>query len=671
MADQILKTVRITDNIKVEVLQQGKKRKYVIFYDGNNDYITGRRSGYDDTDKNNNTKSEKYDVAMSDDDVIEMALKAYNGRFGSYSKKFSITQNIYSDPAPARTYGNGDKSPYYLNNGCAINIQWIGKIPNPEFNPGTYSNLNDAEKAGKGSGKPRYLENSTITSTTDNADNSDTLPKSSWSVSPPVIFDDDPFGNSSTGTLVSAGQEVPVDYRDTSYVQDKIVTVTLSKGFTENDGKGYLVWTNHGLQYNTKALPNGTEYQKNVLVDAQGNIVDPEKYDDLTQEDLRKLRPVTVTTSGDIIENFRNDNKDSDIVSRVIEKFKNMVSQLHGISNNDYDLKLCAPDNEACSLIPYKSPLESPVKANDLQTPPGPTPSNANTKIKFTIDGLPTEIILKAKEDLDTFTIWAGPIPKISNGSGNIDDYEDGIGEEYIEGGFTGTEEDLIYQKEEKSFELEGGPEEFNKEVQKAAEVFESEPYVPSGKHNLDLVPGEYVTNSGKKIQLCCIDGKPVNVKIADALLDMIAAAKKDNITITVKSGFRSPYDSISAKSSKGFSVSASSQKYLWDLHKAGKGNVAAPPGSSNHGNGIALDLNAGGTSGARFAKPNRPVYTWLVKNSWKFGFIRAVAKEEWHFDYLPDLAKKGPYGKLPAQDLGRVDTKFYKDWGLDNISIA
>jgi hypothetical protein len=402
MADQVLKTVRITDNIKVEVLQQGKKRKYALFYDGNNDYITGRRSGYDDTDKNNNTKSEKYDVAMSDDDVIEMALKAYNGRFGTPQKKFYITQKTYSDPAPARTYGNGDKSPYYLNNGCAVNIQWIGRIPNPEFNPGTYSNLFRAAVAGKKDGKPRYLENSTITSTTD-SENKDNFPKSSWSVSPPI-------------TDGLPGKEVPTDYRDTSSLQNKIVTVTLPKGFTENGGKGYLVWTEGGLQYDSKSIPEDTPFRRTV--DIEGVPVD-----------IGGSKPKNQ------IVYFDGDKSDQHVLEQVINDFISKITSLHGIFR--YDLKLCAPDNETCSLVPYKSPLEPPVKVNDLQTPvetQTPVGASQSTKIKFTIDGLPTEIILKAKEDLDTFTIWAGPIPKINNGDGNIDDFEDGLSQEYKEG---------------------------------------------------------------------------------------------------------------------------------------------------------------------------------------------------------------------------------------------
>jgi hypothetical protein len=401
MADQLLKTVRITDDIKVEVYQQGKKRKYALFYDSNNSDINRRRS---DTE---NTKSEKYDVAMSDDDVIEMALEAYNNRFGSPAKKYYITQKTYSDPAPVRTYGNGDKSPYYLNNGCAINIQWIGKIPNPEFNPGTYSNLYDAAQASEDAGKPRYLENANITSTSDDASNSDILPKSSWSVSPPIT----------DGSIYE--KEVKPDYRDTSYVSDKIVTVTLPKDFTENGGKGYLVWTDGGLQYDSKSIPENTPVEQ-MVIDSRGYG--------------RGGRP------RDQIIYFRNSDKDKDILDRVIDDFKSKVTSLQGTSFDAYDLKLCAPDNEACSLIPYKSPLEPPVTANDLQTPVGTTQSAP--KIKFTIDGLGSEITIKAKEDLDTFTIWTGPIPKPASTSDKFDEVDE-LDAEYSESNFAGSEEEL------------------------------------------------------------------------------------------------------------------------------------------------------------------------------------------------------------------------------------
>jgi hypothetical protein len=359
MADQVLKTVRITDDMKVEVYQQGKKRKYALFYDSNNDYINRRRG---DTE---NTKSEKYDVAMSDDDVIEMALKAYNGRFGGYEKKFYITQKTYSNPAPVRTYGNGDKSPYYINNGCAINIRWVGQIPNPDFVLGTFSSVSAAEKA---TGIKSYLRDVTITSTIDDATDISKMPSASWG---------------------------------TSFVSYKEVTVSLPKGFTENGGKGHLVWTRDGLQYDSKSLPAGSN-------------------------------------GGNSITNFQNQKKDSDIVEHIIASFESDVVFLHGGPLGN--IKICAPDNEACSLVPYKSPLEKSPDQVVATQPPGMTQSIP--KIKFTIDGLGSEIILKAKQDLDTFTIWTGPIPKPASLSDEFEELDE-LDDQYKEGVYAGEEEKL------------------------------------------------------------------------------------------------------------------------------------------------------------------------------------------------------------------------------------
>lgn len=188
----------------------------------------------------------------------------------------------------------------------------------------------------------------------------------------------------------------------------------------------------------------------------------------------------------------------------------------------------------------------------------------------------------------------------------------------------------------------------------------------PDTKHKLDLIPGSYVNNSGSKIQLCQIDGKPVNVTIADAYLNMKEAATKAGISIKVQSGFRSPYDPINATSEGGSKVSASSQQQLYQAYLDGKGNLAAKPGASNHGNGIGLDLSTGSRKAASNGPLNTKVYDWLIKNSWRYGFIRAVATEEWHFDYLPSLASSGPYAKLNSSK--RDANRFYADLGLDKL---
>lgn len=362
--DQLLKSVRITDNIKVDVYQQGKKRKYALFNDSDNSYINNRRLL-----KNINTKSEKYDIAMTDDEVIEMALEAYNRKFGTPSKKYYITQKVYSEPSPVRLYGNGEQSPYYLNNGCALNIRWVGQIPNPDFVLGTFSNVDDAEEA---TGIKSYLQDVTVTSTVDDATDTSKMPSASWGK---------------------------------SFVSRKEVTITLPKGFTENGGKGYLVWTNNGLQYNDKALPAGTD-------------------------------------NGNAISYFQNHTEDARVIEVVLSYFEGDISSLHGIAANSIGLSLCHPDTEACSLIPYKSPLEPPNSTKDQlisnDTPPGP--SQSVPKLKLTIDGLPDVVQVKAKVNLPEFTIWTGPIPKPKELSDTYDE-ENSLDPQYLENDYAGPEE--------------------------------------------------------------------------------------------------------------------------------------------------------------------------------------------------------------------------------------
>jgi D-alanyl-D-alanine carboxypeptidase len=110
----------------------------------------------------------------------------------------------------------------------------------------------------------------------------------------------------------------------------------------------------------------------------------------------------------------------------------------------------------------------------------------------------------------------------------------------------------------------------------------------------------------------------------------MAKAAASDGVTIAIESGFRTYAE----------------QEYLYKLYKLNpkKYNLAAEPGTSNHQDGQAFDLNAGGFDG-------HPVYDWLKTLGPKFGFIRTVNNEPWHWEYRPDdaakLAAKGKF-KMP-----------------------
>ena len=88
----------------------------------------------------------------------------------------------------------------------------------------------------------------------------------------------------------------------------------------------------------------------------------------------------------------------------------------------------------------------------------------------------------------------------------------------------------------------------------------------------------------------------------------MREAARRDGVHLTVVSGFRTYAE----------------QKELYRLYRAGRGNLAAKPGHSNHQNGWALDLNHRGPG----------VYRWLTRNGARFGFRRTVPSEKWHWEY-------------------------------------
>ena len=65
-------------------------------------------------------------------------------------------------------------------------------------------------------------------------------------------------------------------------------------------------------------------------------------------------------------------------------------------------------------------------------------------------------------------------------------------------------------------------------------------------------------------------------------------------------------------------------------------------------------------------------VYKWMVANSYKFGFVRTVSSEEWHYEFQPSLASKGPYGGI-GQALKDKESRnsllFNSDLNLDTLA--
>jgi hypothetical protein len=117
---------------------------------------------------------------------------------------------------------------------------------------------------------------------------------------------------------------------------------------------------------------------------------------------------------------------------------------------------------------------------------------------------------------------------------------------------------------------------------------------------------------SGRRFTICIttVNGKRVEVNTARAYLRMRKKAAGKGIYLYVVSGFRTMAE----------------QRYLYRCYKTGScngGNLAAPPGYSNHQSGHALDLNTSA----------RGVYWFLSKYGSSYGFRRTVPSEAWHWE--------------------------------------
>lgn len=93
-----------------------------------------------------------------------------------------------------------------------------------------------------------------------------------------------------------------------------------------------------------------------------------------------------------------------------------------------------------------------------------------------------------------------------------------------------------------------------------------------------------------------------VNASVAARIQALIAAAPG---RITINSGFRT----------------RAQQQKLYDDYRAGKGNLAAKPGGSNHEHGLACDLGY----------QNEATRRWVQANAARFGLHFPVKGEPWH----------------------------------------
>lgn len=144
-------------------------------------------------------------------------------------------------------------------------------------------------------------------------------------------------------------------------------------------------------------------------------------------------------------------------------------------------------------------------------------------------------------------------------------------------------------------------------------------------------------SNFEPNIKLC--RGKQVEALVADDLEEMISDARGDGIILWISSGYRSK-----ELQEKLFRAQVLKQKDKAKVSDEDAEALAqksvAKPDSSEHGTGLAIDLN-----GVRHDFYITKEYEWLTENAYKYGFIERYRKkdqeytgviyEPWHFRYV------------------------------------
>ncbi len=112
-----------------------------------------------------------------------------------------------------------------------------------------------------------------------------------------------------------------------------------------------------------------------------------------------------------------------------------------------------------------------------------------------------------------------------------------------------------------------------------------------------------------------------ISKKMFESFLALARAAKEAGHVISINDAYRTQ----------------AKQQYLYDGYVNGTPgfNAAARPGYSKHQSGDAIDIDVG----------RGDVYRWLIQNAWRYGYMRTVPIEEWHWVYAPDV---DVYSRVP-----------------------
>jgi hypothetical protein len=133
------------------------------------------------------------------------------------------------------------------------------------------------------------------------------------------------------------------------------------------------------------------------------------------------------------------------------------------------------------------------------------------------------------------------------------------------------------------------------------------------GIRTADGVPSDLAAYGNGRIPLTALQavgstGHRLWAPAGDALEQLMAAASRDGVRIGITDSYRS-YDA---------QVDVAERKGLYS-----QGGLAAEPGTSPHGWGIAVDLDL-----------DAQAQSWMRANAGRFGFVEDTPREPWHWVY-------------------------------------
>lgn len=178
--------------------------------------------------------------------------------------------------------------------------------------------------------------------------------------------------------------------------------------------------------------------------------------------------------------------------------------------------------------------------------------------------------------------------------------------------------------------------------------------YLPNGDWRLIVANKQYPLPKSYVINTSYIGAYRLDERIVDAYKSMINAAKNDGITLVLISGFRT-YDGQTTLFNNKVNQYIN-RGYSRDKAKELAAQYVAPPGTSEHLTGLAVDLISNNwytyNSDLNSNFENTKEFEWLINHCAEYGFILRYPKdkvdvtgysyEPWHYRYVGvDAAKE------------------------------